>query len=373
MNTDNPPLAMDELPSGIMEVSKERVILRCNTYVLNLTNKPRHELIGQRIESVVSLASKIFIDSYLYPLLIKDSIANEIQITIKDNDNQKIPIVANMSLKDDGSSVWSFIRCDNRDKIFEELLRARDSIKIQTDKLSKSYVKVKSEHAFLQVFSRSLSHDFTSTIRRAHLLISVVQEDLISKKLDIPDELKYLDRAQNSIGLVLKLIDSLLDFISIENADSHNQPVQLNEVVDEAITLNGEYIERGAIVERGDLPAVLGDSGLLNILFKNLIGNGFKYNANAGKISIYSESSTQKGYCIIKVKDNGIGISKKYLQNIFEPFVRLHSKKTYDGSGLGLSIVQKIIEKHKGEIFVESDSDKGSTFILSLPLAAKER
>lgn len=369
MKTENSTLAIDELPCGVLEISNERVILNCNTYAAKLFNQPVNKLIGLPIDAIVSPASRIFIDSYVYPLLLKDSMAREIQITIKDVDKQKVPIVANISTRDDHSSIWTFIQCENRDKLYEELLKARDSVKLQTDELSNLYIKIQSEHSNLQVFSHSLSHDFTAPIRQANQLISMAKEDLNSKNLDISEELHLLNLAQNSMGVLIKLINGLLDFISIEETENQNKTIPLNEIIDEAISLNTDYINNGATVERDDLPSVIGHSGQLNLLFKNLIGNGLKYNSDAGKVSITSDITSQKGHCIIKVKDNGIGISKEQLLNIFKPFVRLHTSNKYQGSGLGLSIVQKITEKHKGVISVESEPGNGTTFTITIPLA----
>ena len=367
MKIEDSNILLDELPCSVIKVNKERTIMYCNTYLSNLVKKPIKELIGSEVDSIVSPASKIFIDSYLYPVLIKDSSAKEVQITIQDTNTDKIPVVANVTQANDGSSTWTFFECHNRDKLYEELLRAKDSIKEQADELTGLYLKMKKEHSDLWVFSRSLSHDFTGPIGRAHQLILMAQEDLASKGLDIPGELDLLNMAQNSIEEILSLIKGLLEFISIEKKSDKSNPVQLNEVIDQAISLNTEYIENGAIVERDELPIVLGHFDQLNILFKNLIGNGLKYNTGNAKVSITSDLKCRKGYCIIRIKDNGIGIPKDQLERIFQPFTRLHTSKTYEGSGLGLSIVQRIVEKHEGDIIVESDPGKGTTFILSLP------
>ncbi len=368
MKVESSNLICDELPCSVIEVSKERVILNCNTYASNLVKKPIDKLIGLKVDSILSLASKIFIDSYLYPLLLKDSIAKEVQITIQNIDNEKIPVAGNVFQRDDGSSIWTFFECHNRDKLYEMHLRAKDSIKEQSDELSGLYLQIKKDHSDLWVFSRSLSHDFKGPIVRAHQLILLAQEDLASKGLDIADELELLDMAQKSLKELLNLIKGLLDFISIEKKSQKSEPVQLNEVIDQAISLNKEYIESGAIVERDDLPLVQGESGQLNILFKNLIGNGLKYNTGETKVSITADLISRKDYCIVRVKDNGIGIPKDQLENIFKPFARVHTSETYEGSGLGLSIVQRIVEKHRGDIAVESEPGKGTTFIVSLPV-----
>jgi signal transduction histidine kinase len=123
-------------------------------------------------------------------------------------------------------------------------------------------------------------------------------------------------------------------------------------------------------VTHDDLPLVFGHAPLLTQLLQNLIGNGIKYcEADTPTVQI-SANPEAKGFWRISVRDNGIGIDKKFHQQIFEPFERLHDRGKYEGTGLGLATCKKIVERHGGRIWCESNQDRGTTFNFSLPVPA---
>ena len=132
------------------------------------------------------------------------------------------------------------------------------------------------------------------------------------------------------------------------------------------INLKVPIDENNAIVTHDSLPIIVGDANLLVQLFQNLIGNAIKYHdTNIPKIHI---SAVKEGnHTKFSVKDNGIGIDTGHLERIFTIFQRLHSKDEYEGTGIGLAIVQKIVHQHKGKIWVESELGKGSTFYFTIP------
>jgi signal transduction histidine kinase len=119
------------------------------------------------------------------------------------------------------------------------------------------------------------------------------------------------------------------------------------------------------IMQDDSLPKVYGDSIQLCSLFQNLIGNAIKFSAEQPKVRISAKK--QDGWWVFSVKDNGIGIDAEDTGKIFAVFHRLHSKSDYPGTGIGLAICKKIIERHGGRIWVESEPGKGSTFFFTLP------
>ena len=119
--------------------------------------------------------------------------------------------------------------------------------------------------------------------------------------------------------------------------------------------------ETGAEVTRDELPVLWGDSTLLTQLYQNLIGNALKFSRGRRPI-IRLTVEEREGYQIFGVQDNGIGIEPKYARQIFQPFKRLHGRAEYEGSGIGLAICRKIVERHGGKIWVESELGKGAHF-----------
>ena len=130
--------------------------------------------------------------------------------------------------------------------------------------------------------------------------------------------------------------------------------------------------ERRAQITRDKLPEVWADSTLLTELYQNLIGNALKFSGDQRPI-IQLTFEEKDGDQILGVKDKGIGIEPKYAQQIFQPFKRLHGQAEYEGSGIGLAICRKIVERHGGKIWVESESGKGAHFRFTILRRMKER
>ncbi len=122
-----------------------------------------------------------------------------------------------------------------------------------------------------------------------------------------------------------------------------------------------------ASVTRGDLPRVTGDSFQLLQLFQNLIGNAIKYRSRSAPV-VFFGASRQGDNWLFSVQDNGIGIPEQYHQRIFQIFQRLHTQKEYSGTGIGLAICQRIVDRHGGRLWVESEPNRGSTFYFSVPV-----
>ncbi|MFH1532594.1 MAG: ATP-binding protein, partial [Pseudomonadota bacterium] len=144
----------------------------------------------------------------------------------------------------------------------------------------------------------------------------------------------------------------------------------LERCVDDALlNLSSPIHESSAAVERGRLPRVQVDPTLVTQLYQNLIGNAVKFRAPDRDPRISLTAAINGGEVILGVTDNGIGIDQKFAEHIFEPFRRLHSDSEFEGSGIGLSICRKVVERHGGRLWMESSEGEGSCFLFTLPLA----
>ena len=169
------------------------------------------------------------------------------------------------------------------------------------------------------------------------------------------------------------LIDDLLLYSHVSQRPHETEIVDLNEKVQQALEdLDLDIEERGAVINVGQLPVVRGFRRQLQQLFQNLISNAVKYSKHdvVPCIDITAEEVEASGkyYNLIKVSDNGIGFSQEYESKIFHIFSRLHAKNEYSGTGVGLSIVKKVVENHEGFIKVKSEPGLGSTFEIYLPV-----
>ena len=152
--------------------------------------------------------------------------------------------------------------------------------------------------------------------------------------------------------------------------------VNLNEIADEVVSdLESRITSAGGKVAVGRLPTIEADPMQMHQLLQNLVGNALKFHKDGQppEVSLYSEDMDGGKSVRIYVKDNGIGFEEEYAERIFQPFQRLHGLGRYEGSGIGLAICRKIVERHSGTIMTQSKPDQGSTFIITLPTRQTNR
>jgi light-regulated signal transduction histidine kinase (bacteriophytochrome) len=166
-----------------------------------------------------------------------------------------------------------------------------------------------------------------------------------------------------------ELLDDLLQFARVATKPEPFKVIDLREIVREAADVFEETLrDTGALVEIEDLPNIEADETQILRLFQNLIGNALKFRGDEKPRIIVFAKQDGRGVCEIFLKDNGIGFEQQFAERIFKPFQRLHGRGEYDGTGMGLAICRKIVERHGGSIKAESEPGKGSTFIVRLPV-----
>jgi DNA-binding response OmpR family regulator len=238
--------------------------------------------------------------------------------------------------------------------------------KMAAERLHRSNDELRRANADLEQFAYSASHDLQEPLRQVAVYSQLLEArfaDRLSGK-----GLEYLAFCVEGAHRMELLISDLLAYSqATKNAEAPAQPVDMNQVLSEVKKNLATTIEETSAVISGlDLPVLLGDPVPLTHLFQNLISNALKYRSkDAPRIVITARS--QDGSWLFSVEDNGIGIPKEFHSQIFGIFKRLHNKKKYPGTGIGLAICQKIVERSGGRIWVESEVGKGSTFFLTLP------
>lgn len=245
-------------------------------------------------------------------------------------------------------------------KLVQELLQA--SLDTQTryaQELTRS-------NAELEQFSYVASHDLQAPLSTIAGYAQLL-EKRCHNQLDAQGN-KFIRNIVNSCGRMQALIDDLLEYSRVGRSEKPFDVIDCNLVFEDACAnLQLAIRQDQASVTRGDLPRVRGDSFQLLQLFQNLIGNAIKYRSSEAPM-VRVSASRQGDSWVFSVQDNGIGIAEQYHPRIFQLFQRLHSQKQYSGTGIGLAICQRIVERHGGRLWVESEPNRGSTFYFSIPI-----
>lgn len=238
----------------------------------------------------------------------------------------------------------------------KELAQANEILKIVNQELD-SFVYI-------------ASHDLREPLRTIESFVSVLQ-DKLKNKLDISDN-DYLVRIVRATQRMRKLIEDLTHLSRASRDSKEIEVVDLNNLLVEVQFELTAFIQNknAELTWHNNLPKVIGSKEKISSLFKNLITNGLKFNKSNNpqvKISTINHTELYPNKVCICIEDNGIGIKEEYHKKIFDLFQRLHTQDEYEGTGAGLAIAKKIIEKYNCEIWVESKSEEGSKFFFTLP------
>ncbi|MFH1532082.1 MAG: ATP-binding protein [Pseudomonadota bacterium] len=240
-----------------------------------------------------------------------------------------------------------------------ERYEARRKIEVYARELERS-------NRDLEQFAYSASHDLQEPLRMITSFLNLLQQHLGGSLDDKGTE--YLAYAADGARRLKAMINDLLLFSRVGIEGRPLEPLALDAAVTQAMGVLSERIaEYGAsVVVAPDLPKVLGDEGQLVQLLQNLLGNALKFQRPGVAPEIHVSASREGEEWVITVADNGIGIDPRYFGRIFEVFQRLHGRRVYDGSGIGLAICRRIVERHAGRIWVESEEGQGAMFRFTL-------
>lgn len=221
----------------------------------------------------------------------------------------------------------------------------------------------------LEEFACVASHDLQEPLRKIISFSKLLEE---KEKSRLDDEAHdYLNRIVGGAMRMRQLIEDLLTYSRVMRKIKPFEKVDLNALVAEVLSdLEIRILETEARISVKTLLPVMADPGQVSQLFLNLLGNALKFSRPGEVPCVEIEGvSLNNGFQEIRIKDNGIGFDEKYLDRIFVPFQRLHTRSEYEGTGIGLSICQKIVHRHGGEITARSKPGEGAAFIFTLPLA----
>jgi len=220
----------------------------------------------------------------------------------------------------------------------------------------------------LEAFTYSAAHDLRAPLRHIHGFANFLQQTWYDK---LDDEGRhFLDKILNSSKEMGQLLDDLLNFSRLGRIEVDRQQVSLSQVVRRVQQeLQPDEAGRTVTWEIGDLPEVDGDQSLLHQVMVNLLSNAVKYSRRSVNPHIVVGSLNGEGSSVtVFVRDNGTGFEMQYVDKLFRVFQRLHRAEDFEGAGIGLAIVRRVIERHGGRVWAEGAPEQGATFYFSLPL-----
>jgi signal transduction histidine kinase len=271
-----------------------------------------------------------------------------------------------LNILDDFDGEKSKVEAANRQLLKEAAERrsAEEALKDKSLALARS-------NADLEQFAYVASHDLQEPLRMVSSYVQLFAkryEGQVDAQAD-----KYIRYAVEGVIRMQALIDGLLEYSRVGRQSEQPQRVSAENALERALfNLRAVIEETGAAVDRDPLPEVLSDNAQLAQVFQNLIGNALKFRRPEVPSRIQVGCARRGRYFVFSVADNGIGIDPRYAERIFAVFQRLHTRTEYPGTGIGLSICKKVIERSGGEIWVESVPGEGSTFHFTLKAAGDD-
>ena len=218
----------------------------------------------------------------------------------------------------------------------------------------------------LESFIYSVSHDLRQPLRAIASFAQIVGKGLQEGLAD--REKGYLTRIVDNAEKMSHLIESMLKLSRVSRQEIKRERIDLTRMAEAVVSgIREDHPERCTEIAIGDGLFAVADEGLMTAVLENLIGNACKFTAGKENARVEFGAVQQDGQTVFFVRDNGAGFDPAYVENLFKPFHRLHSENEFDGTGIGLSIVERIIGRHGGRVWAEGDIGKGATFYFTLP------
>jgi len=367
---DNLKVEVEER-SSLLDLTHDSISVRNMDFILTYWNRgaeefygwSQKEAVGKRSEELLRTIFPQPVEQLRAELLEKDQWEGE--LTRTKADGTQVVVSSRWSLRRDRQDSPVAILETSNDITARK--RWEEEIQGLNQELAKRSIALEASNKELEAFAYSISHDLRAPLRHmvgfAELLRKNATASLNEKSQ------RYLTMILEAANRMGNLIDDLLAFSQISRAEAHKSVLDLGQVVQEVVAeVRQDAKQRNITWKIDPLPACYGDRSMLRLAFVNLISNAVKFTRTRPQAEIEIGCTDQdRGDPVMFVRDNGVGFDMKYSNKLFGVFQRLHPQEAFEGTGIGLATVQRIVHRHDGRIWAESTVDGGATFYFSLP------
>ena len=361
---------IEKMTEGAITLNKEGIVLYCNSKFASMVEAPLSSVIGASFVNFIAPESNWYFNSMFHKSWIVDS-KGEVNLVAQ---GKKIPVQLSLAVLElDENHSLSIIVTD-----LSEQKKTQQQLEYGNQQLGRMNRALELSNNDLQQFASIASHDLQEPLRKIQMFSKLLKDGRAANEEQAK---KYLEKIIASADRMKTLIIDVLNYSKLSANDNLYSQIDLDELVKELIEdFEMIIMEKKAVINTDHLPVIDGNSGQIRQVFQNIISNALKF-SNGEKDPVItitskriklksfdSEEEPDGPYCLISIKDNGIGFDQKYVTNIFTLFERLHSKNTYEGTGIGLAITNRIIEKHHGLVTAKSEPGMGAEFLFVLPV-----
>jgi PAS domain S-box-containing protein len=379
--------ALDAAPDAIVLVERTGRMILVNAETRRLFGYPERELVGQPIELLVPARlrdghaghrDRYFGDPHRRPM------GSGLELAGRRKDGTEFPVEVSLSPLELGNESFAMAairdiserrRLERIRREMRERRRAARAIRRLNAQLelrvAERTAQLEAANLELEGFTYSVSHDLRAPLRQVDGFARLLDEAAGSELT--PQAKHYLQRIVDGTQHMGRLIDDLLNLAQVGRQALRPRLTDLNEIIEYIIgDLQPDAATREIAWELHPLPAARCDPGLMRIVFTNLIANAVKYTRPRRPARIEVGSTAIGDRTVLYVRDNGVGFDMQYADKLFGVFQRLHAAQEFEGTGVGLATVRRIVHKHGGEIWAESAPDAGATFYLTIGETVEE-
>lgn len=357
--------------ASLLNLTHDPIFVRDMHHRITYWNRGAEELYGWTTQEAVGKRSPDLLKT-VFPTSIDDITAEllrtgrwEGEVMRTKANGTEVIVSSRWALRRDEQNRPTAILETNND--ITERHRREDEVKRLNQELAKRSLELEGTNKELEAFAYSVSHDLRAPLRHMAGYTQLLQKR-ISSALDEKSE-RYVLMLLESAKKMGNLIDDLLAFSRIGRAETQKTLISMDQLVKEALAEVRQETEGRQITWKiGALPNLYGDRSMLRIVLLNLLSNAVKFTGTRvqGEIEV-GAARRNEGEVVVFVRDNGVGFDMKYVNKLFGVFQRLHQSAAFEGTGIGLATVQRVIHRHGGKVWAEASVDKGATFYFSAP------